>query len=43
MSILYRILQRTDTGAKVIAEVGDGGVVTGERAEFIREMIERYD
>ncbi len=41
MSILYRVLERVGTGVEVIAEVGDDGVVTGKRAEFVRQMIEK--
>ena len=42
MSLFYRVLQRTETGAKVIAEVQEDGTVTGDEAEFIREMIHQY-
>ncbi len=42
MSILYRVWQRTQTGAEVIAEVREDGTVPGPEAGIIREMLERY-
>jgi hypothetical protein len=41
MSASYRILQRTDTGAEVIAEIR-GGKITGKEADYVREELEYW-
>jgi hypothetical protein len=41
MSTFLRILQRTDTGAEVIAEIRDGKI-TGEEADYVGEELEYW-
>ncbi len=41
MSASYRIFQRTDTGAEVIAEIRDGNI-TGKCADYVREELEYW-
>ena len=39
--VLYRVLQRTDTGATAIAEIRDG-VFSGDQADYVREELEYW-
>ena len=39
--VQYRALQRTDSDARVIAEIRDG-LVSGEQADYVREELEYW-